>query len=611
MSNFIKLEDLLLPAPLSAVMAVLIVAGLAHLGWRLALRICRERATGLDFAGGFILVTACTAGLVHGLAMAQLSTINVLRVGGWALAAAGAYEMVRHGRSRLAVLVAAIRKDLSELHWVGRAGLMLACLCALCLVLAALGPPTDADSLDYHLGVPLDWLRHGGAYPRSDWLHARLAGLGEALNMLGLASGTDVLGALLQASGLFVVTATVAGMARGADNRVFAILITLTTPVLLSLVPTQKPQLLPVAASTLGLVILVSRADKPDLWALAVAFGSVAFSMGCKYSFLITGGVVMFAGLAIAWRRNMLRVAMIVAMVALAVLVVPLMVRNTLFHGDPISPLLENIRAHPDPEVVAFAKHLRDRGGERSLVRFLLLPFEFGATIAPGLVSTVLGLGVFALITIGRLQTAGWWLVICSIVAMAPLLADGQLAARFFLEPYLWIASAVVATEWTRSRGVLFRALVLQAFLMACIAGYGAVSLFPGSLSVQLRDSVMRSAANNYAEARWLDKVLPADSIILTRMRSRALLPRPFVSYESYLPGIASEYQREKLCKLIVHHGVTAAIFDPSLDNLVIESVRNPRILAGPKTFQIASRNPWNAGSKYSVQVYDVGKGCQ
>ncbi|NIR58223.1 MAG: DUF1420 domain-containing protein, partial [Gammaproteobacteria bacterium] len=34
------------------------------------------------------------------------------------------------------------------------------------MFLAALGPVTDADSLDYHLGVPLDWLRHGGAYAR-------------------------------------------------------------------------------------------------------------------------------------------------------------------------------------------------------------------------------------------------------------------------------------------------------------------------------------------------------------------------------------------------------------------------------------------------------------
>ena len=38
------------------------------------------------------------------------------------------------------------------------------------LLLAALGPATDADSLDYHLGVPLDWLRNGGAYARPDWL---------------------------------------------------------------------------------------------------------------------------------------------------------------------------------------------------------------------------------------------------------------------------------------------------------------------------------------------------------------------------------------------------------------------------------------------------------
>ena len=88
--------------------------------------------------------------------------------------------------------------------WTERLGLGLSLVITLALFGAVLGPATDADSLEYHLGVPLDWLRHGGAYARPDWFHARLAGLGEAINMLGLAMGTDNLGAVFQAAGLVV-----------------------------------------------------------------------------------------------------------------------------------------------------------------------------------------------------------------------------------------------------------------------------------------------------------------------------------------------------------------------------------------------------------------------
>ncbi len=64
-------------------------------------------------------------------------------------------------------------------------GAVLAGFIAVALLLAALGPATDADSLDYHLGAAMEWLRAGGTTVRADWLHFRLAGLGEPLIALG------------------------------------------------------------------------------------------------------------------------------------------------------------------------------------------------------------------------------------------------------------------------------------------------------------------------------------------------------------------------------------------------------------------------------------------
>lgn len=85
---------------------------------------------------------------------------------------------------------------------------ILSTTAVLALALGAPGPPTDIDSAAYHLSVPLAWLSSGGAMPTPDWFHARLVGLGEALNLLGLAAGTDCFGAVLQASG--VIAAIVA-----------------------------------------------------------------------------------------------------------------------------------------------------------------------------------------------------------------------------------------------------------------------------------------------------------------------------------------------------------------------------------------------------------------
>ena len=57
-------------------------------------------------------------------------------------------------------------------------GAVLACLTALALAMSALAPVTDADSLDYHIGVPLDWLRAGQVTGRRGLAHGPPDGTG-------------------------------------------------------------------------------------------------------------------------------------------------------------------------------------------------------------------------------------------------------------------------------------------------------------------------------------------------------------------------------------------------------------------------------------------------
>src|SRR5262245_50532739 len=206
---FLRLADVVLPSPLAALIELLIVAGIAYLGWRVAVRLRRERVEALDVAAGFVAVTAAAAAVVHGLALAQLSTLAVLRPIAWSLGVVGAFALVRH-RAGIANTVRSEIAALWQTPALERAAALIAGVSIVGLGLAAFGPPTDADSLDYHLGLALEWLRHGGAYPRPDWYPSQLAGIGESLNMLGLAGGTDGLGAGLQWGGVIAAAIAVA-----------------------------------------------------------------------------------------------------------------------------------------------------------------------------------------------------------------------------------------------------------------------------------------------------------------------------------------------------------------------------------------------------------------
>ena len=100
--------------------------------------------------------------------------------------------------------------------------------------------------------------------------------------MLGLAGGTDTLGACLQFAGLIVAAGAVARLAPTLGDRVFGSLLVLGCPIMLFLGLTQKFQLLPAAATTLALSIMVRRAERFDVPQMTLAFGGVAFAIETK-----------------------------------------------------------------------------------------------------------------------------------------------------------------------------------------------------------------------------------------------------------------------------------------------------------------------------------------
>ena len=221
------------------------------------------------------------------------------------------------------------------------------------------------------------------------WLHSRITGLGEALNMVGLAAGTDGFGAAMQVCGLLILLVAIGSLATTPTARILVMLLALP-PVVVPLATVQKPQLLPVAAVVVGMIL----AFRLDSDAAIVLVGACAgFAMASKYSFLVSGTVVLALAIYRAGKAGSLRKAVLCALVAFAFFVFPVLARNYSLYGDPVSPFMEGFRAHPDPEVLDFAQHLRNAGAAHTLegvatfLADLVIPFSFGS------LQTVLGVG--------------------------------------------------------------------------------------------------------------------------------------------------------------------------------------------------------------------------
>jgi len=610
MPHFLKLEDLVTPPPLPAIIAVLMTLGFKYLGGRLV-KSLKEKSSpsqGCLEAAGFMAVAGLLAAAVHLLALLGWAYLWPLRLLAWSLAAGGVLELARWGRGQWLEPGRGLKAVFQGQSAWGKAAILALGVAAAGLWLAALGPPTDADSLDYHLGVPLSILRHHGAEAAPAWFHARLVGLGEYLNLLGLAGGTDILGASLQFAGLVAVLAALYSFARTDADRILMYLCVLGCPVLGFLIPNQKPQMLATAATTVALVLIAQRFSTMTAGAMVLALTAAFFAMACKYSFLLTGGLVVGAGLMAAYRSRLLAVALGAAVAGYLIFLFPLHLQNLLFYGDPISPFLERFRAHGDAAVVRFAAYLRAYSDAHG--NLLPLPLRLLLPSSPGYLTTVLGVGPLLWLLAARgfkEQAALRVLLTSAFLGLVAIVIWGQIGARYLLEPYLWSVPAVAAAPWRPLKTFFFKAMVGQAVLMALLAGYGAATLFPGALSPSLRDRVMAVAANGYVEARWLDRVTPPGAVLLAANRSSALLPRPSVSADRVnFSHLEVQEERRRVLALLRSAGVNTLVadFPQPRGNLGYFAPCLAGRIAGPMEFPQAFRNPWNRGPTRQIAAY-------
>ena len=609
---FLRLQDYLAPCPLPALLAILMVFGVKYLGTRL-IRSLPPPPHPLQTAAGFILAAALLAAAVHLLALVGLAYHWLLRIMAWSLAAGGILELSRINKAQLLRLydqAAAMFRDQSL--W-GKAACVLLAVTLTGLLLGALGPPTDADSLDYHLGVPLDILRHHRAYPRPDWLFARLAGLGESLNLLGLAGGTDILGAALQFAGLVALLQAVNTFARNNRDRLLVSMLVVGCPVVVFLVLSQKPQMLPTAATTVALFLIAQRFQDIDRPTLLLSFGCVLFAIACKYSFVATGAIVLAVGMLAARRAGLLLWAAGIGLVAYLIFFFPGNLQNWIFYGDPLSPLLEKFRAHGDPAVLRFCRgfHLNYFDSGTTLVPF---PLNLFIPASPGDLTAVLGVAPLLLILgLRRVKEVPARVLLGSALAAAPFsLLLSRIGARFLFEPYLWIVPLATFMAWNPLKSWLARVTLAQTAFMAGLSLLGAVTLFPGALTASLRHRVMTDRACGYAEACWVNDILPAKAVVLTWNRSVALTPRPFLSRDTLVfSDLTNPVERDKIKKMIKSFRVDTVVIPTLVEKEFTEAkilgLSSENRIAGPQKFVMATRNPWN---RFTVEwsIYRLGE---
>lgn len=134
------------------------------------------------------------------------------------------------------------------------------------------------------------------------------------------------------------------------------------------------------------------------------------------------------------------------------------------------------------------------------------------------------------------------------------------------------------------------------------VSAYAALTLGPGGFSSDMRETIMEQSANGYTVAKWADNVLPDDAVILSGIRSIALMPRKSVPTD-WINNVQDTDRLSGYLHVIEQRGVTHVILkgkDPK--GWIFKNCLGERV-AGPKQFFVGTRNPFNR-QPYFASIY-------
>ena len=484
---------------------------------------------------------------------------------------------------------------------IPRLDLVLLILLPLFYIFSNSGDITNADSIDYHIGYGLNYLKPNFD-PHPEWYNGRMASIGEKINAIGLSVYSQQFGPLLQIAGYISIGYMLVGACGDKFNNKYLLLLALlSSPVFLFLGTSAKPQILPTALSCFSFYLIHSlekfnetlTRDKLIIIVISLLLSSVAFTH--KFSFIIS---YILISIYIFWicKKTEIKFLHCVALIVLVSLFVisPAFYDKYIRYGSNLFEYFLNPVSSSETSLKYFIETARQyRESSFIFPIYLFIPDSLGK------ISTILGFGVFiAAIPLFLSGVISNFLKVLISLNIALLVLFSMPSSRFFLETYIWLLIALGSSgylfgltliKFLRVMVSLQSVLVIVSLIPISFYAFGQILGFGG-------DSFKVRFVNGYNLYEWYSEKLTLHEPILLDHRSRSLTDRDVVSLEAheFSKNNVHNYQilSSQLIKYNVQHVVTVDK-SKSFDEIVKCSTNR---LFGPEKLRISTRNPFNSG---------------
>ena len=476
--------------------------------------------------------------------------------------------------------------------------------------IVAIAPITNADALDYHIGVPLSILNKGSFVWQTTWFHQGLSGIGENSILLSLSLQTEQYSTLLQTISVFSIVSLFYFNDKNFDGlpkeyRSQLILIFLSVPVLLFLSSSPKPQLIGVALSSFLFVHIVINKINLTSKNLFILSSLLFYIIGIKLNFIFSS-FILFLGLfyynnatiqILSIKSNLKLVSII--FLAFVLVLGPVIYFKSSIAGTNIPSYLYPIPNYY-PGRLAFLEYLKNYDDVK-----LSFPISLFFPSSPGVYSMILGLNLVIVIWLlfkNKVTTKKllFVLLLCTISFIF-----GQRTSRFYIEPFVWSLLLINSFSYSYFNNIILKfGIYIVSVLQICILLFSSYSISSGVLTKQKRESVLSSKANGYTLANWVNLKLPESSKILIEHRSLSLFNQKvyssdWINYVNKNKGedqFYLDYLKKEEVKYVLIIG------DSQKDSKLFSYCDS--LVYGPFYGQIATRNPFNSGKNFKAWIF-------
>ena len=472
------------------------------------------------------------------------------------------------------------------------------------LFLLSLAPNTHGDSLGYHFIVAKRLINIGNYTTELLNFDSLLAGSGEIFIAIGLYFGSEQFGNLIQFSGLVSIFGIFKKIANNKNYYYFLVL--LSSPIILFLCSTAKPQLFHICSSAFVFSLYFLNVGKKisikdDQLKLLISLIILFSSINAKYVFIVSSSLIGFYIFYYSIKNNLTSSYIVIFLFIFLPFYLPIIFWKYLNFGgnfyqyffSPLPLHLHGLKEY-NQYLYRFGRHL-------DFVN-IFIPRNLNEF------TTSIGIGFLYLFFLNfkknYVKIAG--LIICAYLLI--MYFFGQFTGRTLLEPYIWILLLILKYNTRFSIKTFEFICKIQVLIFIGAAVVGIYSLLPAIISQDYKDKVLSKNANGYSLFKWANTKLSKEDTVISIHKSLSLGNSiyistnfaPYVDFNNEKSKIYVDTILEKKPKYLLTMGYTDTPmlyeFKKCVGNLIYFEKKIGRFEA---------RNPFNRGNIYNGFIYE------